>query len=355
MKPRVGDWMEVRSKEEILKTLDNRGRMEGLPFMPQMFNYCGQRFRVYKRAHKTCDWVHTVKGRRLSNGVHLDLRCDGEAYEGCQSACLIYWKEAWLKPVNGPNESTESSLAAHPITTQPLNHSTDSASCTEANVWAGTRAEDGKQTTEPRYVCQGTQVLDFTAPLQWWDIRQYLEDYTSGNVMLGRLLRGFIYAGYFNLIQSGIGVGRPLRWLYDGLQGIYGGVPFPRRSGTIPVGQPTPMGTPLNLQPGELVRVKPYKEILATLNTENKNRGLSFDAEMVPYCGGTYRVMTRVTRYIDEKTGKFTTMKKAAIILEGVQCESRYSHCRMFCPRSLYSWWHEIWLERVSENTRSPK
>ena len=50
----AGDWVEVRSKEEILRTLDKSGRMQGLPFMPQMFKYCGQRFQVYKRAHKTC-------------------------------------------------------------------------------------------------------------------------------------------------------------------------------------------------------------------------------------------------------------------------------------------------------------
>ena len=52
---RAGDWVEVRSKEEILRSLDKNGRLEGLPFMPQMFQYCGQRFRVFKRAHKTCD------------------------------------------------------------------------------------------------------------------------------------------------------------------------------------------------------------------------------------------------------------------------------------------------------------
>src|SRR5262245_7050350 len=40
MKPCVGDWVEVRSKEEILRTLDKSGRLEGLPFMPQMFQYC---------------------------------------------------------------------------------------------------------------------------------------------------------------------------------------------------------------------------------------------------------------------------------------------------------------------------
>jgi hypothetical protein len=101
------------------------------------------------------------------------------------------------------------------------------------------------------------------------------------------------------------------------------------------------------------VRVKPYKEILATLNTEGKNHGLSFDAEMAPYCGGIHRVKTRVSRFIDEKTGKLVSLKSVAVILEGATCQARYSQCRMFCPRSIYSWWREIWLERVPEMERS--
>ena len=68
--------------------------------MPQMFEYCGKRFRVFKRAHKTCDTVNPVAGRRVPGGIHLDLRCDGKAYGGCQAACLIFWKEAWLKSLN---------------------------------------------------------------------------------------------------------------------------------------------------------------------------------------------------------------------------------------------------------------
>ena len=43
----VGEWVEVRSKEEILKTLDHKGQLNGLPFMPQMFHYCGRRFKIY--------------------------------------------------------------------------------------------------------------------------------------------------------------------------------------------------------------------------------------------------------------------------------------------------------------------
>jgi len=154
------------------------------------------------------------------------------------------------------------------------------------------------------------------------------------------------------LIQSGIGVGRPLRWFYDRFQALHGGIPYPRWGGKILVSQRTPICT-LNLQSGELVRVKSYEEILATLNADNKNRGLYFDAEHVPYCGGTYRVRTRVNKYVDEKLGKLMTLNSESVILEGVWCQARYSNCRMFCPRSIYSWWREIWLERIPESAHS--
>ena len=43
--------MEIRSKDEILNTLDRDGCLDGMPFMPEMFAFCGKRFQVYKRAH----------------------------------------------------------------------------------------------------------------------------------------------------------------------------------------------------------------------------------------------------------------------------------------------------------------
>src|SRR5208283_696100 len=110
---------------------------------------------------------------------------------------------------------------------------------------------------------------------------QYIEDYTSGNIRLGKLLRGFIYMGYRWLINLGIGLGRPLRSLYDAFQKLCGGVPYPRRPGRIPKGAATPTAD-LNLQAGELVRVKSHQAILDTIDESNKNRGLYFDAEMVP-------------------------------------------------------------------------
>jgi hypothetical protein len=334
---RAGEWVEVRSKEEILRSLDNKGRLEGLPFMPQMFQYCGKRFRVFKRAHKTCDTVNPIAGRRLASAVHLELRCDGRAYGGCQAACLIFWKEAWLKPVK---EKT------NPVHFSRPGGLVNQVGCVEEDVWQATCVRDPQRGAETRYACQATQLPYFTTPLAWWDMRQYVEDYLSGNVTLGTIFRGFVYLSYYHLLaKRGNKVGRPARWLYDQFQALVGGVPFPRRTGSIPTGQLTPIVN-LNLQPGELVRIKSYKDILATLDGL-KNRGMYFDAELVPYCGGVYRVRARVTNFINEKTGKMATMKTPAVILEGVCCQSRYANCRMFCPRSIYSWWREIWLERV--------
>jgi hypothetical protein len=112
---RTDDLVEVRSKPEILATLDQHGSVDGMPFMPEMLQYCGRCFRVGAVAHKTCDTERqTRKGRRLQATVHLaGLRCDGLMLEGvvckaeyarcrlhCPRAIPLYWREIWLKRVN---------------------------------------------------------------------------------------------------------------------------------------------------------------------------------------------------------------------------------------------------------------
>ena len=97
---RAGDLVEVRSEDEILATLDENGTLDGLPFMPEMLRFCGGRFLVQNRAHKTCDTILGTGMRRLDKAVHLtELRCDGSGHGGCQAACLLFWKEEWIRPV----------------------------------------------------------------------------------------------------------------------------------------------------------------------------------------------------------------------------------------------------------------
>jgi hypothetical protein len=189
----------------------------------------------------------------------------------------------------------------------------------------------------------------FTQSLAWWDIRQYIADWRSGNVALRQLLKGLLFQTYSRVTQARRPkLGRPGRWTYDAFQRLVGGVPFPIRAGTLAPGAAAPTSG-LDLQPGELVRVKDYDAILATLTIDGTNRGLLFDKEMVPFCGGTFRVRARVDVFVDEQTGRLRTLKTPAVTLEGVWCMSRYSNKKMFCPRALPSWWREVWLERVSD------
>ncbi|HXG46897.1 MAG TPA: hypothetical protein VNO52_04675 [Methylomirabilota bacterium] len=339
----AGDWVEVRRKEEILSTLDARGCLEGLPFMPEMFAFCGRRFRVFKRAHKTCDTIEKTGGRRMANAVHLeDVRCDGAAHGGCEATCMIFWKEAWLRRV---------SLDGAPVPDETVPPAAIPGGCSEPAVWKAARIEDPSAPDDPTFVCQATQLLAATTPLKWWDVRQYIEDFTSGNVGLRRLVCSAVYSLVSHLSEAGVGLGRPIRWLYDRIRP--GGVPFPRRRGSIGLEERTP-SLELNLQPGEMVRVRSFSEILATLNKLNKNRGLYFDAESVPYCGRSFRVLKRVTQIVNEKTGKMMRFKNASVILEGAYCQARYSGCRMMCPRAVYPMWREIWLERVDRESSGP-
>ncbi len=342
-KPSIGDWVEVRSKEEILQTLDDRGMLDGMPFMPEMFAFCGQRFRVYKSAHKTCDYsAEPYTCRNLGDTVHLETRCSGEAHGGCQAACLLYWKRAWLSPVESDARDFTSSSVVFPG--DRPRKSSQTSGCTENDIWK--RAQESVIDETPTYICQMTQIRSATTPLAWWDFRQYARDYLSGNISFGRILSGIIYWIYYTLSEAGIGVGRPMRWLYTKLNPLWGGTGIPREKGVIPEGVPTPL-VKLNLQPGELVRVKSQEEILRTVDTGNKNRGMYWDAELVPYCGKTYRVRGRVTKLIGERTRKMVVMKNPCIILDSVVCQARYSPCRMFCPKEMFPYWREAWLERV--------
>jgi hypothetical protein len=103
----------------------------------------------------------------------------------------------------------------------------------------------------------------------------------------------------------------------------------------------------LGLQAGDRVRVKGKDAIVETLDRSNRNRGLVFDVEMVPYCGREFLVRQRVTRLINERTGRMIDLPRDCIMLEGVICSGHLSRDRLFCPRSIPPYWREIWLERV--------
>lgn len=100
LKLQPGELVEVRPKEEILATLDEGGNHKGMVFMPEMLEYCGRQFRVYKRVERLIIET-TGEARRMKNTVLLDgVICDG--WDGaCDRSCFYFWREAWLRRVEG--------------------------------------------------------------------------------------------------------------------------------------------------------------------------------------------------------------------------------------------------------------
>jgi hypothetical protein len=335
----VGEVVEVRAREEILATLDEDGRLDSLPFMPEMLKYCGSRFRVSKRAEKACDRIEFTGMRRMSSAVHLDgVRCDGQAHGGCQAGCLIYWKDAWLRRVSSehsPERGPQLPLLDRSVVAEDYRATQHRSRCTEAALTDAAVRPDDCNPGESIYSCQATELNKATTPLRLDDPRQYWRDVRSGNVAWGAAICG-LAIGVYNRFQT------VYKKYLPGLPLINGGRRYPHLEGRL---TKTPSAH-LHLQPGETVRVKSQAEILGTLDTRNRNRGLSFDVEMLNYCGKTARVLRRVDRIIEENTGRMKHIGSDCIILENVTCTGEY---HQFCPRAIYPYWREIWLERVTE------
>jgi hypothetical protein len=303
-RPRVpsfqcGDLVEIRAESEILGTLDSQGKLEGIPFMPEMAKYCGRRFRVHRRAQRVfLDHHYYVAG--MKGAVLLeDVRCEGASHGGCQMGCLLFWRDSWLKHVDA---------------TDAAEHAGEAPCCSGSGGLTITEGD--------RFRCQATELIRATSPLPWWDARQYVRDLTSRDLTLTQLARmlGLLAC---NKLRGMFGLGR--HGMIAGRQG--------HRA-----------GDRLNLQPGEIVEVKGKKEIEATLDEHGRTGGLGFAAEMLDCCGRRYRVAKRVDRVVLEWSGEMRPIRDT-VILEGVTCNGL---SRRGCPRNCFQLWREAWLKRVA-------
>ncbi|MDB4966548.1 MAG: hypothetical protein JWN44_2237 [Myxococcales bacterium] len=290
---RPGEWVEVRSEAEILGTLDGEGMVDGLPFMPEMRKFCGGRYRVAARADRTV--VQRLGVRSMKDTVHLEeLRCDGAAHDGCCRECLLYWKESWLRRPVEPARATPA-LAATAL--------------------GALAATDGDG-----YICQATHLERATVPRPRLALQDLRAPAAEG-------LRPSVLLLSFGILAVDMVKWRLVKREWNTLRGPC---------------KKTPVVS-LGLQPGERVRVKSRREILATLDANGWNRGLEFSREMLPYCGRELTVLRRVERILLDQTTRMRPMKDT-VILDGAV----YRHLnRRAVPRREYMFWRECWLERV--------
>jgi hypothetical protein len=316
-KLRAGDRVIVRSPEEILSTLDADGALDGLPFMPEMLDWCGKPFRILRRVEKTCVEVRSpvYPNRRFAKNdvVLLDgPRCDGSAHDGCQRGCRVFWKEAWLRPVEGADTSTRMA---------------------EVGL-AELRARLKVRADEDRYFCQSTELLKATEAFPGrkkpWLVRIAFRQVWNGDRAAPDVAKRFVLWCWMKLRRA----------MADD-QLLRG----PNKR--------TPSAS-LDLKPGEVVRVKSRDQIGETLDVNGRNRGMGICEEMTRCCGAEAEVRIRVDRIIEERTAKMRVLQNTVMLrnLRGnpTACEECLCYAEMGdCPRGELMYWREIWLERVTD------
>jgi hypothetical protein len=95
---KAGEMVRVRSKEEILATLNTEGKLKGCSFLNVMLPYCGTIQKVFKPVVRFVD----ERDYKIKNacGIVLleDVMCTGtEFYGNCDRSCLFFWREEWLE------------------------------------------------------------------------------------------------------------------------------------------------------------------------------------------------------------------------------------------------------------------
>lgn len=301
---RPGDLVEVKSPAEILQTLDRNGALDRLPFMPEMVAYTGKRFRVLRRVVKVCasgmKTGSTLRGFDTDDVVLLDgLRCSGTDHGGCQKACTIFWKEAWLRRADDAERTAEPSVSDLASLKQRL------------------RAKSAPDV----YFCQASELLCVTRELTKRErYTKWIDEIRVGNCGASEMAK-----------RLGI-------FLYWKVRRILFG----------PYGRGTNKATPtasLHLKAGEQVVVKTMDQITATLDARASNRGLWFSPNMRLLCSQKRCVEKPIEKLIVDGSGEMRHLRDT-VFLEGSFCSC--SHIAFGgCSRGEYVYWREIWLNRA--------
>jgi hypothetical protein len=123
-----GEFVRVKSVEEICKTLDVNSRNRGMWFDPEMVRYCGGTYQVTQQVRRIID---ERTGRMLNfRNASVMLRgvvCQSEYSRRrlfCPRQIPSYWREIWLERVS-PME-----LSTSPRGQTPTCAHLESGSCT---------------------------------------------------------------------------------------------------------------------------------------------------------------------------------------------------------------------------------
>ena len=297
---------------------------------PRCCVWCGRRLRVDKLALKLCDtidWTGMYRMRRRGALGRVALRRAGARRLPGRLQHLLEGGLAQAGPGRRTRTRARPRGRAGPA---PV------ARCTLATLTAATRRPaDPAAPGEERYACQATELLR-AAPerIPSWDVRQYVQDVRSGN------------AGALATIRT-VAVGT--------LQRVPGRQPAPAAPAAADPGRPQVSrssraasrrrrSTRSACSPasgfGSSARRRSSRRSTSTTPTaacRSTGRCCPTAGRRPGCCAGSSGSSTR-------RPAGCCSFKNPCIVLDDVTCTAAYHRQ---CPRGIYPYWREIWLERV--------
>jgi hypothetical protein len=94
----TGEFVRVRSREEIDSTLDPFKELKGCAFLAEMYQYCGTQQRVLKSMQRFMD-ERDYKVKKVRGVILLEnIICTGTpTFGACDRCCFLFWREEWLE------------------------------------------------------------------------------------------------------------------------------------------------------------------------------------------------------------------------------------------------------------------
>ena len=97
---RPGELVRIKSREEIMATLDANLLNRGMGFEAEMSRFCGRTARVKARANRCVD-ERTGRMLLMKNPCIIleDIVCEGAFTANCPREFVCWWREVWLERV----------------------------------------------------------------------------------------------------------------------------------------------------------------------------------------------------------------------------------------------------------------
>ena len=100
---REGETVRVKSRDAVLKSIDSTNKLDGYLFTNQMWDYCGNAYRVLRAGTSFFnEHQHRTFRPRAPFYMLENLICKGEVDHfpfKCDHSCFFLWHEDWLEKV----------------------------------------------------------------------------------------------------------------------------------------------------------------------------------------------------------------------------------------------------------------